>query len=121
MKRANAIGAKVHEMQFILARASLECLFDTASDSRALPQTKGGKRQVRPVVHNHRTDREMLSEIVLPGGPAKTEVENSLKKKKEGGKSPARKPLSNQEEAFTSSRENCRQNTRLMASFDQKK
>jgi len=44
-KRATSIGAKVHEMQFILASASLECLLDTASDSRALPQTKGGKRQ----------------------------------------------------------------------------
>ncbi|KAL1251295.1 hypothetical protein QQF64_019091 [Cirrhinus molitorella] len=73
-------------MQFISARSSLECLFDSASDSRALPQTKGGKRQVRPVVRNRTTHREMLSEIVWPGGPAKTEVEISSKKKKEGEK-----------------------------------
>lgn len=81
-KRATSIGAKVHEIQFILASASLECLFDTASDSRALPQTKGGKIQVRPVVHNHRTHREMLSEIVLTEDPRKHKLKFPSRKKR---------------------------------------
>lgn len=82
-KRATSIGAKVHEMQFILASASLECLFAAASDSRALPQTKGGKKQVRPVVHIHRTHREMLSEIVLTEDPRKHKLKFPPRKKKE--------------------------------------
>ncbi len=48
------------------------------------PTEKGGKGQVRPVVRSHWTDREMLSEIVWPRGPAKTEVKISLKKKMGG-------------------------------------
>ncbi len=49
---------------------------------------KQNTSQACPVVRSHRTDREMLSEFVCPGGPAKTEVKISHKKKtkRKGGR-----------------------------------